>query len=323
LFNLPAPSGPGGSVRKSIFLSLLALLVQGGLSSQVAAADSSSAQRQREWKLELGLGAEYDSNVTVDEVDLSSGQGDYAQLLSLGVGVKQPLGQRSTFSLNYDINQSNYQEFSRVDRRTQILGADLSTDLGRSNAGFSAYFIDSRLDGDPFLGYLRLSPSLSGFLARKWFARGAYVYSERRIDDREQRDADTHSAEADLYYFQRGLRSYFNLGYRYRDEDAVAPELDFTAHTVKLRYIRRIDFGERRIKGEIALRYEKRDYRFPEPTIGERRDDSRLRLKADLEIPLVDHVFWQFYASYGDYQSNLPRADFSQSIVGTRVELRW
>ena len=179
-------------------------------------------ERSREWRGEVGVGAEYDTNVSVDEVDVTSGEADSAWLVDFELGVTQPLGKQTDLNLNYDFSQATYERFSRVDRQTHILGADVGTDLGKANTGISAYYINSRLDGEPFLEYLRVSPSLSGFLARKWFARGAYVFSERTIEDRADRDATTHSGEADLYYFHRGLRSYFNIGYRYRDEDATA-----------------------------------------------------------------------------------------------------
>jgi hypothetical protein len=298
-------------------------MLAGLLCAITALAAADERQRAREWNLELGVGAEYDSNVTVDEVDLSSGQSDEAWIVDMQVGVKQPLGSDATLALTYDVAQSTYREFSRVDRLTQILGADLSGKLGDSNIGVSAYYIDAQLDGEGFLEYLRVSPSVSGFLARKWFARGAFVYSERRIDQRRARDAETGAGELDLYYFHRGLRSYFNLGYRYRSEDAVAAQFDFDSHGLKLRYIRRFDAFGRRIKSELALRYEERDYRSDEPTIGEPRDDDRLRVKADIEVPLGRHLAWQFYGSYGDFESNLPRADFTQTIVGTRLELSW
>lgn len=286
------------------------------------AQDPDAAMRAR-WSAEIGIGAEYDTNVSVDEVDLSSGQSDYAYIIDFELGVKKKLSEKTDATASYNISQSSYNEFSRVDRRTQILGGALNRDLGSSNAGLSAYYIDSTLDGDPFLRFARLSPSLSGFLARKWFARGAYVHSERRIDGRSQRDARTRSAEADVYYFHRGLRSYVNLGYRYRHEDAVAEELDFQSHALKLRYIRRFDLFGRRAKAEAALRYEVRDYRSDEPTIGEPRDDDRLRFKLDFEVPLNDRLTWQWYYSYGDYVSNLPRADFTQNILGTRLQLAW
>ena len=325
LFTLSPLFCPGITVRNPPIATLLVLICHSMLCAPLLLAqdDAKDSTRQREWSLDLGAGLEYDTNVTVDEVDLSSGQDDSASVLDLGLGVKQPIGEKSTFSLNYNLSQSSYRTYSRVDRRTQIIGSDFSRNLGRGNAGVSAYYIDAQLDGQSFLEYLRLSPSVSGFLARKWFARTAYVYSERRIQDREQRNADTQVGEVDVYYFHRGLRSYINVGYRYRDENAIAPELDFSSHLLKLRYIRRIDIGKKRVKAEMALRFEQRDYRSAEPTIDEPRDDTRLRLKTDLEIPLTTRLSWHAYASYGDYQSNLPRADFTQIIVGTRLELGW
>lgn len=289
----------------------------------VAAEQSDNERRSTTWNGEVGIGGEYDTNVSVDEVDLNSGQSDYARILDLDIGVKHELSEKTQASLNYSISQSSYSEFSRVDRLTQIVGADLSRDLGDSKASISAYYIDSRLDNEAFLRYSRISPSLSGFLATKWFARAGYVYAEREIDDRESRNANTQAGELDVYFFHRGLRSYMNIGYRYRGEDAVAPELDFQAHSLKLRYIRRFDLLGRKAKSELALRYEQRDYSSPEPTIGERRHDDRIRWKLDFELPLARGFTWQSYYSYGDYGSNLPRADFTQTIIGTRLQYVW
>jgi hypothetical protein len=299
----------------------LPLLVLAVLAAGAAAQEGE--QRSREWHGEIGVGAEYDTNVSVDEVDVTSGEADSAWLVDFELGVNQPLGKHSDLNLNYDFSQATYERFSRVDRQTHILGADIGTDLGKANTGVSAYYINSRLDGEPFLEYLRLSPSLSGFLAKKWFARGAYVYSERTIEDRADRDATTHSGEADLYYFHRGLRSYFNVGYRYRDENATAARFDFRSHGLKLRYIRRFDLFERQAKVELAWRFEARRYLSPTPSIGEDREDDRSRWKLDLEVPLTRRLALQAYASYGNYESNLPRADFTQTIVGARLRYGW
>ena len=287
------------------------------------AAAQEDGERSREWRGEVGVGAEYDTNVSVDEVDVTSGEADSAWLVDFELGVTQPLGKHSDLNLNYDFSQATYERFSRVDRQTHILGTDIGTDLGKANTGISAYYINSRLDGEPFLEYLRVSPSLSGFLAKKWFARGAYVFSERTIEDRADRDATTHSGEADLYYFHRGLRSYFNIGYRYREEDATAARFDFRSHGLKLRYIRRFDLFERQAKVELAWRFEARRYLSPTPSIGEDRKDDRSRWKLDLEVPLTRRLALQTYTSYGNYDSNLPRADFTQTIVGARLSYGW
>ncbi len=287
------------------------------------AQDGTETPARTRWSAQVGAGVEYDTNVSVDEVDLSSGESDYARVLDFELGMRHKFTEHTQLSVNYDISQSDYQEFDRVDRLTQIVGADLSTKFGKGSAGLSAHYIDSQLDGDGFLSYVRVSPSISRFLAQKWFTRAAYVYTERTIDNRPERNADTHTGEIDAYYFHRGLRSYFNVGYRYRDEDAIAPELDFSAHGIKLRYIRRFAMFGRQAKAELAMRYEERDYKSPEPTIDEPRRDDRLRWKFDFELPVKDRWTWQLYYSYGDYVSNLPRADFTQTIVGTRLQFAW
>lgn len=284
---------------------------------------SGDAGKPVQWNFELGAGAEYDSNVAVSEIDATSGESDYAATADLGIDAKLSPAKGTDLSINYDLSQSSYREFSRVDRQTHILGADLRRDLGKATAGLSTYLVHSRLDAEPFLDLVRVSPSISGFTAKRWFARAAYVYSERRIEDRPSRDAVSHAIEADLYYFHRGLRSYFNIGYRYRDEDAVDDQLSFHSNSIKLRYIRRFTLFDRQAKAELAWRYEERDFEQETTEITAIRQDDRGRWKADLEIPLSQRWQWQLYASYGDYQSNLPTVDFTQTIVGTRLSYRW
>ncbi|WP_439101053.1 surface lipoprotein assembly modifier [Congregibacter sp.] len=273
--------------------------------------------------MSASVGGEYDTNVSVDEVDLSSGKSDYAAVIDFDLDVEVALTDRTDVSLNYRASQSTFQEFKGVNRLTQIAGADLSHNLDGSSISLSAYYIDSRLDNKSFLTYSRISPSLSGFLSKRWFSRGAYVYSERKVDQRALRNVNSHTGEIDFYYFHRGLRSYGNVGYRYRNEDAIAPELDFKAHLLKIRYIRRLNLNEQRVKIEAAIRYELRQYQSPSSAVFEARRDDRLRFQVDMEVPLSNQLTWQWYFSHGDYVSNLPRADFTQTILGTKLKYTW
>ena len=272
---------------------------------------------------EVAVGAEYDSNVSVEEVDATSGESDHAIIVDLEVGMDQQINERTDLSLSYDFSNSKYNEFSRVDRQTHIFGADLAYDAGDFNAGISAYYIDARLDGDGFLELTRVSPSLSGFISKRWFARGAYVFSDKTLDERPDRDAQTHAGEADLYFFRRGLRSYFNVGYQFKDEDAEAARYDFRSHNLKLRYIHRTELFSRLAKIELSWRFEDREYLSETPSIGEDRDDTRNRWKVDLEYPVTDQATIQLYGGYAEYDSNLPAADYYQTVFGTRFLYSW
>ena len=290
-----------------------------GLAKTVSGAEKPAT----DWSALVGVGLEYDSNVAVEELDVTSNQGDYAMTLDAGLGVKQKLSEKMTGSVTYDFSQSVYDKFSQVDRTTNMIGADLGLDLARVDPGISVYYINSRLDGSQFLELYRVSPSLSGFLGKKWFARGAYVYSDKTINDRQGRDATTNAGEADAYFFMRGLRQYFNLGYRYRNEDAEANQYDYLSSAVKLRYIQRIELFSRLTTLELAWRYEDRKYRSDTPSIAEKRHDQRNRLRIDYEIPVFGQGAVQFYAGYADYQSNYAPADYNQTLVGTRFMYSW
>jgi len=272
---------------------------------------------------EVGLGFEYDSNVSIDELDASSSESDYALIVDAELNLEQQLGETTDLSLTYDFSQSNYDQFSELDRQTHLLGADIATGVGPVNTGLSLYYIHARLDGERFLEYYRGSPYVSGFLAKKWFARGAYVYSDKTIEQRAGRNAESHAGELDLYFFRRGLRSYFNFGYKFKDEDAVEARFDYRANNIKVRYIHRLDLWNDVLKLEFSWRYEDRDYRSVTPSIGERRDDRRHRLKFDMEYPVFGSGLLQFYAGYADYDSNYPRADYDQQVIGTRIAWQW
>lgn len=272
---------------------------------------------------EVGIGVEYDSNVAIDEVDLASGQGDNALLLEAGIQAATALSEKVEISGSYDVSQTYYEEFSSVDRQTHILGSDLTMDFDQVTPGVSVFYIHSLLDNDKFLDLYRVAPSVSGFLAREWFARGAYVYFNKSIHQQPQRDATTNAGEADLYYFMRGLRSYLNLGYRYRIEDAQGDQYDFASNSVKLRYIQRFEIFSRVAKFEASWRYEDRAYSSPTPSIGEDRDDRRHFWRTDIEVPFIGRSALQFYAGYADYGSNYPPASYTQKVVGTQCVYRW
>ncbi|MEP0203346.1 MAG: hypothetical protein ABJ084_03290 [Halioglobus sp.] len=293
----------------------------------VAATTAHSQSKKPDLKpsyyAELGAGVEYDSNVTLDELDLTSNQSDYGLTLDASAGLKKPLSSFTDISVSYDFSQTNYKEFSEVDRQTHLVGADLSTQLNKADAGLSTFYIYSRLDGEKFLELYRGSPYLSGFVSKRWFARAAYVYSSKSVEDRPERDTDTQAGEFDLYFFRRGLRSYFNFGYRFKDEDANDDQFSYISNSAKLRYVHRIEWLSRTSKLELAWRFEDRSYSGVTPSIGEKRDENRNRWRIDYEFPMSSSSALHLYYGFSDFESNLPTTDYTQDLVGARFTYRW
>ncbi|MEH6586010.1 MAG: hypothetical protein V7720_05595 [Halioglobus sp.] len=308
-------------MKLSVYTVGLSCALAGGMLA--APAMCKEEKSSTAFSAEVGLGGEYDSNVTIDELDAASSQSDYSLIMDAELQMDHQFNDTTDMTITYDFSQSNYDQFSFLDRQTHLLGMDLGTDLGNLNSGLSLYYINARLDGNDFLEYYRGSPYLSGFLSKRWFARGAYVYSDKAIQQNQGRDAKSHAGELDLYYFRRGLRSYFNFGYKFKDEDAIENRYDYAANNFKVRYIQRFDaFGDV-LKTEFSWRYEYRDYSSITPSIGEEREDKRHRWKVDIEYPILGKGAIAVYAGYADYDSNYPRSDYDQQVVGTRLSYSW
>ena len=119
-----------------------------------------------QYSAEVGLGAEYDSNVSVVEVDRSSNQGDNALTIDASLEVQKEVSKTVEVAATYDFSQSVYDEFSEVDRQTHILGTDLLVNLEKIDTGVSLYYINSRLDNEKFLELYRVSSGLQISLQR-------------------------------------------------------------------------------------------------------------------------------------------------------------
>lgn len=269
------------------------------------------------------LGIEYDSNVAVDEIERSSGLGDTARMLNVDLAIDHRFTDDTKGSLSYGYSEAKYAEFEQLSRTTEVLGANFSTKVGKVTLGANYFNIDAELDGQPFLTYERASPSISGFMSKRWFGRAAYVWADKTIENRPGRDAMSHSMETDLYYFWQGLRKYINVGYVYKKENSQAARFDYSSHAFKVRYQQRITIKDTLTRFEISARYELRDYSSITPLIGTKRNDDRLRLRAEYKVPISEHLSWNLYGGYSDYQSNLPTADYEQNVIGSSMEFEF
>ena len=270
---------------------------------------------------EVSVGFEYDSNVSVDELDKNSSVGDGGALFSADISLDHDFTDNTSASVSYGYSRIDYQDFDFLNRETHMLGGNISSKWENVTGGINYFYINARLDGNDFLTYHRASPSLSGFVSKRWFLRGAYVFGDKTIARRPGRDAQNHGAELDAYYFWRGLRRYINLGYVYRQEDSQAARFKYKAHQIKLRAVQRFEVFSKLSTLEFGLRYEDRNYDEATPSIGERRNDERVRATVEFDLPLTDRINWRVYGGYSDYLSNLPSADYDQSLIGTTVEL--
>ena len=274
-----------------------------------------------EFALELAAGYAWDDNVGLDELERATGESDEVTTLEAQGSALFRYKDRASIRFSAGMVDDSYQKFSQVDRRTESLGVNFETQLGQLTAGINWFDVSADLDDEQFLKYERLSPYLSGFVSKQWFLRGEYVYGEKEIARRPGREANSHSASLDSYYFLQGLKRYAVVGYTFRVDNARANRYDYDSHALKLRYVHRETLKGLPLELELEGKFEDRQYKAPDPMIRTEREDTRWRFSAELRLLFTEFASVAIHLKNSNYDSNLPTASYSDLVVGTEIRL--
>lgn len=279
--------------------------------------------------VEIAAGVDYDSNVSVNELDANTGADDFAAAIDADFDFSTPVGPGTELQLGYGFSQSLHFDFTAFDLQSHLATADLSHDFGFAEIGAAYRFAYSRLGGDPFLTMHQVNPYISKFIGKTLYVRAGYTYADKNFEEPAAipapptRDAKSNSFGGDVYFFLNGVKSYLMAGYERDIEKAVSDEFDFHANNYRVRFSQRFPFGSGDAELSLGYRFEDRNYDNQTPSILAVRADERHRFQAELEIPVTEHAFARLEFEHGDYKSNLPSADYKQDLAGVRLGLRF
>lgn len=299
--------------RISLPFTLAAAAIAAFGVAPVLAAQIGDKGDQSAWSGNIGIGAEYDSNVAVLELDATSGESDYAALAELGIAYDPDLG-NAKFKVGYDLSQSLHDEFDEFDLRVHRASVDAGYDFGLFETGVMGHYAHASLDGDRFLVLKRVSPYLSKLFGEALFLRAAYIRADKEYADDPEREAEKRAYSGDAFVFLNGLTTYLVFGYEDIEEDARAGRFDYDGRRGSVQFVQRFGSAERKIVFKTRLQYEERDYLEPTPSIGARRHDERRQAKLSLDIPLSESLTAETAYKYADNRSNLPAVDFDQHV---------
>lgn len=288
----------------------------------VAAASASSnlaAEVEHDLSLAASAGIQYDSNITVSQIDAETNEGDYAALADAEATWDIDFSRSDSLSLSYIFSHQQQFELDAFDLQLHGSSASFDRKFDLLTAGVAHQFFYSSLGGDGLLRLHRGGPFVSAFPTRWLFLRGAYTFKNKDLIDRTDRDAQTHMGETSALFFLDGTDTFLSFGYRFEYEDATAARFDFQAQILKAGVDTRLPFGGAKNRFEIDIAYEARDYDSVTPSIGTVRDDERLTLDVSWEVPLGKYLYVDAQYRYRDFSSNLPAANFTESVAGASI----
>lgn len=286
-------------------------------------AQEADAAADSIFRFEGMVGAEYNSNVAIRDLDTNTGQGDWA--LSIN-GLVEATGQpvdKLTLRGGYEFSQTLHDEYDAFDLALHRGFAEAAYDFDLVTVGVLGNVAQANLDGDEYLTFTQISPYMSRQFGDSLFVRVSYAATDKSFEGRPTRDATSDTFAADAYFFLDGTRQYIAVGGKAIEENANSDELDFSGGSARIRFVQRFDALDREMTFRVGVEFEQRDYESPTTLIGEPREDKRTGVDLSLEAPLVDNVFVEGSYRYGGYQSNLATADYDEHVTSVKLGAKY
>lgn len=268
---------------------------------------------------DIAIGAEIDSNVSVNEIDQNTSEEDTASFVDLGFGIEKEFTETLSANITYDFSQSAYSEFSDFNLTLHTINGMISKTINDITGDINVAYAKSALDGQDFLTLTKISPSLSSFIGRRFYIRAGLDFTKKEFILNSERNADADGLLGSLFYFINGTRTYLSTTYTYSEEIAQNSEFDYYSDTIRLSIQHDITLWDRDWEFGFGYRMQKRYYANETQSINQRRKDTRQRISLEMEIPFGENYFLGFDFSYDDNQSNLQAAHYNQYLVTAQI----
>ena len=266
--------------------------------------------------LSVEANAGYDSNVSVDEIDLTTARSDHFAVFGLDGELEYDYSAQTKLDAGYKLTDKRFGEFDNLNSQINLLSTGISHKFSEVRAGLSYRFIDADLGGEGFLNISQWSPVISGFVSRQHFLRLGAVHGRKWFAENRERNATNNEISLDYFYFINGVRHYVTAGVKFKQEDTDAPAFDYDQQQLRLRYLYLAEILNIPVRYKLGWRYQRRDYdEFVDPSIGDFRLDKRFQYEAAMEFRLGQGLSSELSFEFKDNQSNLSRVDYVERII--------
>jgi len=284
-----------------------------------AAPSAADAAARDPFSFELRSGAQHDSNVVVEQTDVSTRSADDALLLGASAKYRFVDFGKTDVSVGYGYDLTAHANLTDYDLQIHRASLEGTTRIGKVAVGADARFFHILLGGAPFLDMQTASPSISGFISKHIFLRSGYTYVRKVFSTARGLDADTHIADASASYFFMKRRGYLNLALRYERERTTDPTRAFDGLQVSGNVLIPGDTIVKDSKFRFGVAYRDRAYTNITPSIGAARHEARVSVNASADIPIVRQIKLRPEFRMASRASNDPFTDYDNAISSLSV----
>ncbi len=282
-----------------------------------ASAAEHNHQIQTEFSLETGL--EYDSKLTIVELDQLKDESDTAVKLAAKAKLNWQPTDKLAGKVSYSYSDKAYQTYDEFDLSIQQLSGELGYDFSVAKLGAYYVLADAELADKSFLSLEQTSVFASKLINNRHYLRAAVNFSEKELDDFAGRNSDGTGYSLDYFLFLNQAKSYWSAGVWKDEQDAQLNEFDYQENGLKGAFSHGFSAVGFEQNLQLGIHYLTRDYQYVTPLIGETRNDSRRILKASWKINFNDYLGLKTQLEQASYQSNLASADYNEQLASVHL----
>jgi hypothetical protein len=220
--------------------------------AQQALPQQPRAKPPRPFTLTLGIGAQYDSNISVDDGDFNVRKGDESLLLSVAASFTPLATKKTTLRFGYSYDDARNRDLTDFDLAVHSASASLSRRFGKLTASVDYQYSHVLLGEHAYLGMHLASPALSAFATPHVFVRAAVTYLRKDFVTADRLDANTTMVGVDAYRFFARHKGYVAIGFRADDEWTTGPEFRYGAWQASARTQIPVKIGKFETKARLG-----------------------------------------------------------------------
>ncbi len=271
------------------------------------------------WSASAEAGLVYDSNVSIDEVDIHLSKGDGAIGASASVGALVNLRDDIELSADVAVFDTQYVEYDAFSTNTVMLSSTLTYDLPDFDLGLDYFYVINQLDGEKFLSLSTVQPNVGGFIGRAVYLRVGLGFTDKMFYQSKERSAEQYTLNGNAYYFLRGTTRYLSFSYRYTLEDSSDNTFDYSGNHVKFAWHEKKSILGYKAKWKLGLRYGEESYDKAPELEESAQSDTSYSIFTELKVNMNARTYWTFSYEYFDNNSNYRDQTFTQHIFDASI----
>lgn len=309
-------------LRAATLIFSLGLPMGSLLAQEEDAAPAEQGPEELPLSIYVEVGGEYDNNITIDDTDNNSAQGDTSLRFRARLGLDVYDKNNSSLTARYSFFQSLHEDLTDFDLQIHGFSVRGKTKAGKANLGATYRYDNIRLGGDKFQDVHTIRSDVGLLMAKRTYLTAYYEFRSQRFDDvtLSERAAERHSLSSKMYFlFGKGRN--VTAGYTVARHNAQNDSFTYWGHTVDTSLKLPLDSSERPNVFRLRYRYRQKDFSAVTPSIGAVRQDKRHTVRGIFEVPVGKVLEARFEYRYQHSDSNLPAVDFVSHIG--RVSINW